>query len=99
MINTAYKFYTNHDHEAQSKEKVSRISPWPVAILVPCVLCSRLEHEGRGEIADGVCVCVNGVRGIIATDTPIMACMVCGDSLFMAMHTLGEGQEVMTSEN
>ena len=63
MINTANKFYTNHDHGAQSKEKkVSRISPWPVAILDPCVLCSRLEHEGCGEIADGVCVCVKGAR-------------------------------------
>ena len=46
-----------------------------------------------------VCVCVKGARLIIVTDTPKMACMVCGDSLFMAMHTLGEGQEVMTSEN
>ena len=61
MINTAYKFNTNHDHGAQSKEKkVSRISP---AILAPCALCSRLEHEGRDEIADGVCVCVCVCKG------------------------------------
>ena len=38
-----------------------------------------------------VCVCVKGSE-MNHFNCHTMACMVCGCSLFMAMHTLGEGQ-------